>query len=112
MPDVREKLVELLRSVPRREEVSIGRGSGKSFIWLGSIADHLIANGMTIQRWIPVEERLPETFATVLIYNGNQVHEAILQKDRKWLAVFGDSLIMASSDVTHWMPLPEPPKEE
>lgn len=59
MPDVREKLVELLRSVPRREEVSIGRGCGKSFVRLGIIADHLIANGVTIQRWIPVTERLP-----------------------------------------------------
>lgn len=44
----REKLIELLREVQ----------------YLGGleerIADHLIANGVTVQRWIPVTERRPE----------------------------------------------------
>lgn len=30
------------------------------------VADHLIANGVTIQRWIPVTERLPERWENVL----------------------------------------------
>ena len=108
MTDVREKLVELLRSVPRQEEVSIGRGCGKSFVRLGIIADHLIANGVTIQRWIPVEERLPEPFEVVLVYDKSDkcVSEAYMTRHKEWVG------IRMKSDVSHWMPLPEPPKEE
>ena len=47
MMDVREKLVELLRDVQ----------------YLGGleekIADHLIANGVTVQEWIPVKNNTP-----------------------------------------------------
>jgi len=114
MPDVREKLVELLRSVPRREEVSIGRGCGKSFARLGIIADHLIANGVTIQRWIPVTERLPEndqwalcfmkdkSFGTFSVFQWNYI-------DWQWN---DGNEWFDEKDVTHWMPLPEPPKGE
>ena len=31
------------------------------------IADHLIANGVTVQKWIPVTERLPESENPVLV---------------------------------------------
>lgn len=54
-------------------------------------------------QWIPVTERLPREEETVLTW-GNQ--ETILldwRHDNKWCC-FGE--------VTHWMPLPEPPKEE
>jgi len=53
--------------------------------------------------WIPVTERLPREEETVLTW-GNQ--ETILldwRHDNKWCC-FGEA--------THWMPLPEPPKEE
>ena len=112
MPDVREKLVELRSVLGKSACWAYDDITDVDYIDYEETAKNLIANGVTIQRWIPVTERLPETFATVLIYTGSKVHEAFLQKDRKWLAVFGDSLIIESSDVTHWMPLPEPPEEE
>ena len=34
------------------------------------IANHLIANGVTIREWIPVTERLPKTDARVFEGNG------------------------------------------
>ena len=47
----REKLIELLQCSPT--DVMGNHG-------VGAMADHLIANGVTIQQWIPVTERLPE----------------------------------------------------
>ena len=91
MPDVREKLVELLRSVPRREEVSIGRGCGKSFARLGIIADHLIANGVTVQEWISVKDRLPEENEYVMIWCGEcqiaRIEKGISEQQRKAMKI-------------------------
>lgn len=66
------------------------------------------------QRWIPVTERLPKAFEHVLINAPgdkpfNTVHEAHLRKDRLWdTGLYRYDM----EDITHWMPLPEPPKEE
>lgn len=49
MPNTREKLIELLDIIMQPGEKT-----------LGDIADHLIANGVTVQKWIPVTERLPQ----------------------------------------------------
>ena len=69
------------------------------------IADHLIANGVTVQQWIPVTERLPEKNTDVLIYNIEEyMGTDFLTKDGKWF--WNEEL-----PPTHWMPLPEPPKE-
>lgn len=61
-------------------------------------------------RWIPVEEQLPEEDAICILTNG--VSNAIGYRGK----VFGFHLIwtdyLEGSEVTHWMPLPEPPKEE
>lgn len=46
MADTREDLIELIFSTPR--ELSIGMRNGKSFMSVAKIADHLIANGVTL----------------------------------------------------------------
>lgn len=51
--------------------------------------------------WISVNDRLPEKHVGVLVYNGS-IHEDFICSS----GYFYDTL-----DVTHWMPLPEPPKE-
>lgn len=55
-------------------------------------------------QWISVEERLPEPWKEVLIYRGEEmaIVSSEVTPDGRWLF----------SNVTHWMPLPEPPKEE
>ena len=58
--DVREKLVELLCNLPTPEFVIGTRRAGKKLITAGFIADHLIANGVTVQKWVSVDDRLPE----------------------------------------------------
>lgn len=59
--------------------------------------------------WIPVTERLPEFGERVLVSNGGFVCESFLSQSGKWQRSGVDMFFMTP---THWMPLPEPPKEE
>ena len=103
MPDVREKLVELMKDT---------RINAAWHRWgYEQSADYLIANGVTIQRWIPVTERLPEKGGKYLcivkscLFRG-ATYQTILGYDK---GGFHDGCI-CMEDVTHWMPLPEEPK--
>ena len=58
-------------------------------------------------RWIPVTERLPEPYTWVLVFAGeHEVAVAAFYDGAQWKDAILNGLI-----VTHWMPLPEPPKE-
>lgn len=66
-------------------------------------------------RWIPVTERLPKTYEYVLLYVPNEapfenVRFGHLMENGLWAT--GLYKWGAKNPVTHWMPLPEPPKEE
>ena len=89
--DVREKLVELL-------DIIIQPGQRT----LGDIADYLISNGVTVQEWIPVAERLPDVKKFVLVYD--KINGVCLD--------YRDGDSFGYCEVTHWMPLPEKPKGE
>lgn len=55
-------------------------------------------------KWIPVTERLPGIGERVITYRkGYGVKENFRSGDGTWWSGF---------KITHWMPLPEPPKEE
>lgn len=77
------------------------------------LADHLIANGVTMQRWIPVTERLPNFNEKVLVItaNGNfKVANCNFYDDGTkayWMTNDG----LGGKNITHWMPLPTPPKD-
>ena len=62
---------------------------------------------MADMKWIPVTERLPEPFKIVLVYDrtGKSINWAYMTSHREWVGA------IVSHIVTHWMPLPEPPKE-
>ena len=94
----REKLVELFDNF----------GVYDDWYTNGEIADHLIANGVTVQRWIPVTERLPEKDGIYLTFNKKKQYEFHMFQagKRMWQGIW------EADGVTHWMPLPEPPKED
>lgn len=114
---VREKLIELLDKVQDSGVIDIPAGFGFTYGWIKNekVADHLIANGVTLDKdeskisskWIPVTERLPERMKDVLVIrmHGDPDIEFLFY-DGTWV---GDT--EGKKDVTHWMPLPEPPKE-
>ena len=109
--DVREKLVELIDDALQREE-GTARVVGKRYV--NTIADHLAAHGVTVQDWISVNDRLPENGRYVVcIAKRNPFSRFIPMVARieknGWVNPITEQYI---SEVTHWMPIPQPPKGE
>ena len=86
-------------------------------------ADYLISNGVTVQKWISVSERLPDLIPCDA---GTAYSEAVnvLTSGRKVLTAIWDGFDWTTDTefwdaedevITHWtpvlLPLPEPPKE-
>ena len=71
-----------------------------------STADHLIANGVTVQEWISVNDRLPEQGEEAICIAADG--DMMIGKYTEWGWMFPCYF----EDLTHWMPIPEPPKGE
>ena len=69
-----------------------------------------------LPRWIPVTERLPEPkFARewyLVALESGCVKSLAYEKEGRTDNLFRPGWHETASPVTHWMPLPEPPKEE
>lgn len=93
----RERLLNMLEQAP---------GQANSEIYsMDEIVDYLIANGVTFRKWIPVTEQLPDDDVQVLACTKKGKPFPAHCEDGKWR-------VSHSVTITHWMPLPEPPKEE
>ena len=104
--DVREKLIYLLTgySIDTRQDVEY-------------LVDHLINNGVMVQEWVSVDDRLPEYsndgFAdAVLVTDGFVQHMAYFVGGKWRFAESGEIKEPMWYRITHWMPLPQPPKED
>ncbi len=105
----KEKLIEIINNVLYCDKCGIVPG------WL---AEDLIVYGVTVQEWISVKDRLPEEGEYVLCglkgfnYGGKiQVCKFVPAdkfKDKPYFEHFRNGF----PSVTHWMPLPQPPKGE
>ena len=98
--DVREKLVEIL------EEPCGGLYPACE------LADYLLDQGVTVQEWISVSERLPQNFVSVLGYMTDAgefppVRECYTVGNAFFFPALGDV-----HPVSHWCELPQPPKGE
>ena len=108
MPD-REKLIELF--------------IGSAAMDYAESADFFVANGVTVQKWIPVTERLPDVIPCGA---GTGYSEAVnvLTSGRKILTAIWDGTDFIADaefweaegeEITHWtpvlLPLPDPSKE-
>lgn len=127
--DVREKLIEIL-------ENSFGKQYEKRCLLTAPhTAEDLISNGVTVQEWISVDDRLPEfpghylVCTSIKYWHGgcmdiNENHKyhpngTPVGYDGSTMSVLdcyydvtGHWNRVCDSHVTHWMPIPEPPKGE
>ena len=125
--DVREKLVELLKSVLPNFRNNMAYWGEKPIY---EFADCLLANGVTVQEWISVKDRLPEKDGAYLVTTNSfgdrqSVKFRWFAKDAEmagaydlagqknvWYLYDSECGYISINSVTHWMPLPEPPKNE
>lgn len=80
-------------------------------------ARKLIEDAPAVREWIPVSERLPEHFGTFLVaidegHGENRVSVDAADFDPYEKAWKTFNYFYAGFKITHWMPLPEPPKGE
>ena len=112
--DVREKLAEIVCNV-MESDGCIGHCNHPPCFEVERVVNALIANGVTVQEWIPVTERLPEIGRKCLIANREIVVRGWLRPDGVWKTGVSSDEIWSKFSLyppTHWMPLPEQPKEE
>jgi hypothetical protein len=64
----------------------------------------------TVQKWIPVSEKLPEKFKAVLGYDPDKGRDILWYNENGFNIVDEYGYAYPTKGVTHWMPLPEPPK--
>ena len=113
MMDVREKLVELLTEFYGCDPMYYN-------VDALAIADHLVSNGVTVQEWISVKDKLPPHNHDVLVYRPDMAMKILVdnyygyygEDDAEWhegWAKYGKD-IHNNPLITHWMPLPLEPE--
>ena len=103
--DVREKLIEILRKPIFPHELVDPTEA---------VADYLLDNGVTVQEWISVKDRLPEAGEYVVCIAKRNPFSMFMPmvvriKKNGWVNPITEQYI---SEVTHWMQMPHPPKED
>ena len=93
--DFREKLIDLIG-----EAIELYPSERKE------LADGLIANGVTVQEWISVNDRLPDKPMKCLVYTKRG------ECGGYEITYYNQGFNLQYSNVTHWMPIPQPPKGE
>ena len=106
--DVREKLIEIVKKAAYSS-----LPSNTEDFHLNMFVTNLLAHGVTVQEWISVTERLPEKGQEVLVFDTreNWTGFAWLRPDETWTAL-GFDFPFDLGEVTHWMPMPNPPEED
>lgn len=117
MEGTREKLIAIIEEARREAVGTVGSMNNGFAAWY---ADKLLAAGVApAQGWIPVTERVPDVPGHVLVWDNTAKLRKILWyhdckgwgvEDKHPKRYFGNA--SDQRRYTHWMPLPEPPKEE
>lgn len=98
--DMKDKLVELLNNSFAEQYKKRG------LLTAPHTADDLIAHGVTVQEWISVKDKLPEQGQEVIVYSGGVLKPTVFAYQ------FWNKNYDSWARITHWMPMPKPPKGE
>lgn len=125
--DIREKLVEVLKSILPNFRNNMAYWGEKPIY---EFADCLLAHGVTVPEWISVKDRLPQEDGAYLVTNnyfgnhqgidilcfakdGETVDEYDLAMEKDvWYFYDIEYGYVPTDSITHWMPLPQSPKGE
>jgi hypothetical protein len=94
----------------QKELAALACESVKRDIALAKLEAEVMAaiEAQNAQRWIPVTERLPERNDKILAYTPQKPGYAeLIEVSRGFMAQLGHR-----TSITHWQPLPQPPKGE
>lgn len=87
-------------------------------LWELDVCQRVQFGSVGSSNWISVKDRLPETRHAVLVYTPHykNIWAVSMHEDGNWYIWSPGSRVLLDPDwhgqITHWMPLPEPPKEE
>ena len=103
--DVREKLIDILRKPIFPHELADPTEA---------VADYLLDSGVTVQEWISVDDELPEVGGYVVCIAKRNPFSRFMPmvariEKNGWVNPITEQYI---SEITHWMPIPQPPKGE
>ena len=106
--DVREKLVELLKEIVAIQEC----GFGDPRQTYETVASYLMSHGVTVQEWVSANEPPKENCKRVLIaLRWDDTDIGWYDKEDKcWRSEYVNCYDVG--EVTHWQPMPQPPKGE
>ena len=107
--DVKEKLIELLQNAKAAmKSENLSCDTARNMF----VVDFMMANGVTVQEWISVKDRLPEAGGYVVCIAKRNPFSRFMPmvariEKNGWVNPITEQYI---SEVTHWMHIPEPPK--
>lgn len=98
------EIIEMAKKMTDENQTEVTEALSHLFV---SLAERLYDAGYRKQsEWISVEERLPDLYGTYLVYT----HDNRIKLGYFCELVIGLPPSFDDFAVTHWMPLPEPPK--
>lgn len=102
--DVREKLVEIVGTALDGTLLNITDSV------VDCVVDALIEEGVTVQEWISVDDRLPNDNDRVIAFRPNEPETSAY----KYCVMWGWSVkaSLKHRGITHWCAMPKPPKGE
>ena len=107
--NVREKLVEIVCDAMERDGC-IGHCNNSPCFEVERVVNALIANGVTVQEWIPASELPKDTYEYWIAYKagGDYSYSTGYFDGKYWRSALTHHKI----PVTNWMPISQPPKGE
>lgn len=114
MNKTKEQAKEILESsINIRGTITLGNYTQISIPYKDALASTIKALEAAEPKWISVEEQLPEESGYILGANAHDQFICRFNKDRSQLVALGVDIIAREDyDITHWMPLPQPPKDK